>query len=398
MNVIEPGAPDRYRSDVDVFHPSALLDPYAGYLALQDVGPLAFMSRHQTWIATRYDAVKRILMEPEVFSSAQGIGFNERQNQAWSGLLPTLDRPDHTPQRKVYDEVLRPQVIGKYQAAIEAGAERFVDEMLEQREFDGAEIAEHFPVSVMADLVGFPKDERRRHLVQWATDSYNCCGPEGSFDQSWANLNGLYAYVGEIANRGSIPEGTFAAHALGAVERGEVTHQQCLGIIGGYATASLDTTANGTGLMLMLFAQHPGQWDVVCAEPELINNAVREGLRVETPAQWFTRVTTRGVDFEDIHIAAGTRLIHSYGAANRDPRKWQDPERFDVRRVTAGTLTWGFGIHACPGQFISNMEVRSLLGAMAKRIRRIELTGAPRIRLNNLTRGLEKLPLRVVPR
>lgn len=396
---VELNAPERYRSEVDVFEPQSLLEPYPTYRSLRELGPLAFLDRYQAWIATRYDAVKRILMEPEVFSSAQGIGFNDRQNQAWAGLLPTLDRPHHTPQRKVYDDVLRPSVIGKYQAAIEAGAQKFVDEMLDRREFDGAEIAEHFPVAVMADLVGFPNDGRRRHLVHWATDSYHCCGPEGSFDdQSWSNLTGLYAYVAEIVDRQSIPDGSFAAHALAAVGRGEVTQAQCLGIIGGYATASLDTTANGTGLMLMLFAQHPDQWDIVCAEPGLIQNAVREGLRVETPAQWFTRVTTRDVDFEDIRIPAGTRLIHSYGAANRDPRKWAEPDRFDVRRNTSGTLTWGFGIHACPGQFISTMEVRSLLGAMARRIRRIELTGQPRIRLNNLTRGLERLPLRVVPR
>lgn len=399
MSVItDMDARARYGSDVDLFELATLLDPYTAYDALRDTGPLAFMRPHRVWVATRYEAVKRILTEPEIFSSAERIGFNDRQNKAWAGLLPTLDRPEHTPQRKVYDDVLRPQVITKYQAQIDAQAEQFVDEMLAQREFDGTAIAEHFPVTIMADLVGFPRDERRAHLVHWATDSYNCCGPEGTFEMSWANLNGLYAYVAEISNRDTIPDATFAAHALGAVERGTVTQAQCLGIIGGYATASLDTTANGVGLLLMLFAQHPDQWDLVCAEPELIGNAIKEGLRLETPAQWFTRVTTREVDFEDIRIPAGTRLIHSYGAANRDPRKWCDPTRFDVRRNTIGNLTWGFGIHSCPGQFISNMETRGLLTAMARRVKRIELRGDPAIRLNNLTRGVERLPLRVVPR
>ncbi|WP_428385283.1 cytochrome P450 [Nevskia ramosa] len=396
--VIENDDRVRHGVDVDLFSERSLLDPYADYEQLREAGPIAWMKPHKVWVATRYEAVKRVLMEPDNFSSAQGIGFNDMVNEAWKGLLPTLDRPDHTVQRKVYDEVLRPQVIAKYQDLINARAERSVDTLLDAREFDGAHFAERFPVSIMADLVGFPDDARRDHLVSWATDSYNCCGPMGSFDASFSNMQQLYAYVTEIANRQTIPDGTFAAHALGAVERGEVSHQQCLGIIGGYATASLDTTANAVSLLLMLFAKHPDQWAQVRDNPEIAQNAIREALRYETPAQWFTRVTTRDVVFDDIEIAAGTRMIHSYGAANRDPRKWPDPARFDVQRNTSGTLTWGFGIHACPGQFISIMEQRGLLTAMARRIDRIELTGEPVHRINNLTRGLKLLPLRIHPR
>lgn len=389
----------RYASSVDLFSTESLLNPYADYRTLRDLGPIAYMTCHETWVVTRYDAVKRVLREPQTFSSAQGIGFNPVQNKAWEGLLPTIDKPAHTPLRKVYDDSLRPAAISQYSAGIERQAERFVDAMLEKREFDAiSDCAEVLPVSIMADLVGFPDDGRRKHLIHWATDSYNCCGPLGKFDASLTNMQQLYAYVVEISNPDTIKGDTFAGHALAAVARGEITQQEAMGIIGGYATASLDTTANAVGNLLLLLAQNPEQWALVRDEPELAMSTVREASRVETPAQWFTRVTTHEVQFGDITIPVGTRLIHSYGAANRDERRFPNPDRFDARRNPTDSLAFGHGVHTCPGQHISNLETRSLLTAMTRRIARLELTGEPVRRLNNLTRGLKSLPVRVHPR
>lgn len=389
----------RYSSSVDLFTNESLLDPYADYRTLRDTGPLAYMARYDTWVATRYDEVKRVLREPHVFSSAQGIGLNPVLNEAWKGLLPTIDKPAHTPLRKVYDDSLKPGVIAQYTAGIERQAERFVTDMIEQREFDAiTDFAETYPVSIMADLIGFPEDGRREHLVHWATDSYNCCGPRGKFDASLSNMQQLYAYVVEISNRETVAANTFAGHALAAVERGDITQQECIGIIGGYATAGLDTTANAVGNIVLLLAQNPDQWALIRGDPALVLGAIREALRLETPAQWFTRVTTCEVQFDDITIPVDTRMIHSYGAANRDERRYPEPDRFDVRRNPLDALTFGYGVHSCPGQHISNLETRALLTAMTQRIARLELTGEPVRRLNNLTRGLASLPVRVHPR
>lgn len=389
----------RCASDVDMFSSESLRDPYEDYRKLRDIGRIAYMTRYETWVVTRYDEVKRVLREPQNFSSAQGIGFNPVLNEAWKGLLPTIDKPAHTPLRKVYDNSLRPSVIAGYSAGIERQAERFVEDMLQKREFDAiTEFAETYPVSIMADLVGFPNDERRKQLIRWATDSYNCCGPLGKFDVSLSNMQQLYAYVAEISNRQTIASHTFAGHALEAVQRGDITQQECVGIIGGYATASLDTTANAVGNLLLLLGQHPDQWALIRDEPELAMSAIREALRLETPAQWFCRVTTCEVQFDDVTILADTRMIHCYGAANRDERHYPDPDRFDVCRNPMDALTFGYGVHSCPGQHISNMETRALLTSMTRRIARLELAGEPVRRLNNLTRGLKSLPMRVHPR
>jgi cytochrome P450 len=395
MNDVTP-ASAKYATDIDPFSRASLLDPYADYATLHDIGPLAYLTRYNTWFATRYAAVRRVLGEPAVFSSARGIGFNDALNEAWAGMLPTLDPPAHTPQRKVYNDVLMPKMIGQHKAGIEAEAERCVEQMLEKREFDGAkEYANTYPVAVMADLIGFPDDERRQHLVHWATQSYNCCGPLGSDaeDQSsWDDMGKLYRYATDIVQARSVLPGSFAAHALHAMDQGLIDEAAAIGIVSGYATAGLDTTANAVAAVLLLFAEHPEQWDLLRAL-----SAIRECLRLESPAQWFTRVTMAEVDFDGIRIPAQTRTLHSYGAANRDERVFDEPATMDITRNPMKALTWGYGTHVCPGQFISVMETGALLGAMVRRIKRIELTTRPQRQLHNLARVVAELPLRVTP-
>jgi len=170
---------------------------------------------------------------------------------------------------------------------------------------------------------------------------------------------------------------------------------QCIGIVLGHTVAGTETTANGISNVLWLLAQHPERWAAVRDEPGLATSTVRECLRLESPVQWFSRVTTQEAAFGDITLPAGTRSIHNYGSANRDERHYADAEWFDIRRDPQDALSFGFGVHNCPGQYIANLEIVTLLIAMTRRIVRFELTGQPERRINNLTRGLRSLPVRV---
>jgi cytochrome P450 len=126
----------------------------------------------------------------------------------------------------------------------------------------------------------------------------------------------LYEYVTDIVRARNILPENFAAHALDAMDQGIIDEAAAIGMV--YATAGLDTTVNAVAAVLLLFAEHPERWYLVGAQPDLRVSAIRECLRLESPAQWFTRVTTEVVDFEGIKIPAQTRTLHSYGAANRD--------------------------------------------------------------------------------
>ncbi|XGU20565.1 cytochrome P450 [Rhodococcus sp. 3Y1] len=143
------------------------------------------------------------------------------------------------------------------------------------------------------------------------------------------------------------------------------------------------------------FVDNPDQWAMVRDDPSLIPSAVLEGVRIDSVAQWFTRVTTRDVEIDDILIPEGSRVLHSYAAANRDERHYPDPDRFDVRRNPRDTLAFGYGPHTCMGKALSNMEMTALWTELAKKVHSIEPNGTPRRHMNNLIRSLETLPVRV---
>lgn len=389
-----------YGTDIDLFSQASLMDPYADYKALQDIGEIAYLRRYDMWAVTRYDGVKRVLGAPEIFKSGDGIGMNDTLNTAWAPFAPCLDGQDHAPLRRVMMQTIGPKAASQYTGTIEAAAGRLVDEVVEKGEFDAVtEFAQILPTRVILDLIGLDPDPALRiDLLHWATDSYNCCGPDGSFDDTLPSMQKLYGYVLENMGEEGFRPGSIGAQTWEAAHKGMITPEQAFGILGGYATAGLDTTASAIGSLMMLFSQHPDQWELVRDDPSLIPSAVLEGVRVESPAQWFTRVTTADVDFGDVTVDAGTRMYHSYGAANRDPRKYPDPERFDVRRNPADSLAFGFGVHTCMGKSLSNLEIFSLMSELVRKVDRIEPTGEPVRHVNNLIRSLESQPVRVHPR
>ncbi|MEU2001878.1 cytochrome P450 [Rhodococcus sp. NPDC019627] len=205
-----------------------------------------------------------------------------------------------------------------------------------------------------------------------------------------------FQYLQEIANEENLIPGSFGSIILDAANRGELPKENVPIMLAGYLNAALDTTINAVGSLLMLFAQNPDQWKLVHEDPSLVPSAFLEGVRMESPAQFFSRATTREVDLgEGVIIAADSKIIHSYAAANRDERHYPDPDRFDVRRNPTDNLAFDFGTHACPGRTLATMEAQALFTALAERVTTIELVGEPTRVPNNITRGLSTLPVRI---
>jgi cytochrome P450 len=113
--------------------------------------------------------------------------------------------------------------------------------------------------------------------------------------------------------------------------------------------------------------------------------------------QTFFRTTTREVTVSGVRIGAGEKVLLFLAAANRDPRRWDEPDRFDLRRRAQGHVAFGYGIHACVGAALARLEGEVLLAALARRVGRLELAGEPRRRLNNTLSGFASLPLRLLP-
>ena len=159
----------------------------------------------------------------------------------------------------------------------------------------------------------------------------------------------------------------------------------------------MDTTVSAIGNAIMCFAQYPDQWAMLRANPDLARATFEETIRYETPIQTLFRTTARPVEFGGVRLEEGEKILLSLGSANRDPRKWDEPDRFNIARRGVGHVGLGAGVHVCAGQMVARMEGEAILNAVARKIQTIELAGEPQHRLNNTLRSLSSLPVRLLP-
>jgi cytochrome P450 len=196
-----------------------------------------------------------------------------------------------------------------------------------------------------------------------------------------------------------MPSRSIATTGIGAqiydeVDSGNLTEDEAGMLVRSVLSAGLDTTIFGLGHMLHAFGQAPEQWQALRDDPSLIRAAWSEVIRLGSTVQALFRTTTRDIEFDGVEIPADSKVMLLLASANRDPEKFPDPDRFDIRRKTMGHVGFGFGIHMCVGQMLSTLEAEVLLEEMLPRIASIELAGEPAWRLNNMLRGLQSLPVR----
>lgn len=384
-------------TDIDLFSDESLHDPWPLYRELRDRGPATYLSKHGIWFLSRYDQVRAALNDWETFSSAQGAGLNPVINEAWSDAIICVDPPVHTQMRALFMEKLGPRQLKPVAATIDQRAEALADQLLERGTFDGvSDLAHDLPVNVIMDLIGWPEGERER-LLDFAAGSFDCCGPENArMAEAMPKLAASVEYVNEILDRGGLAPGTYGYTMVEAAEQGEISREAAVGLLLAYVVAAFDTTINAISTGMWMFAQNPEQWQRFRADTSLTSSALNEVLRMESPIQFFSRVTTRDVDLGDgVVIPKDSRVLHSYGSANRDERHYADPDTFDVTRNPMDHLAFGSGTHGCAGQSLARLEAHAVFKAMATRVTTVELAGEPTRALNNVTRGFESVPLRV---
>ena len=162
-----------------------------------------------------------------------------------------------------------------------------------------------------------------------------------------------------------------------------------------FISAGLDTTVHALGDAIYCFATNPDQWQIFRADPTLARSAFEEVIRYESPVQTFFRTTTKPVDVAGVQLGEGQKVLLFLAAANRDPRKWQAPEHFNIRRKTLGHVGFGAGIHGCVGQAVARLEGEIILAELAKQVEKIQIVGEPKLQLNNTLRGWASLPVSV---
>jgi cytochrome P450 len=230
--------------------------------------------------------------------------------------------------------------------------------------------------------------------LDWGSAAFDTLGPLNErCGVAMTTARGLIDYAMSLDPSTLSPDG-WAAHIFKAAEHGEITPEQARILMLDYIGPSLDTTIFATTNTLWLLASHPDQWALLRQDPSWIPAAINESLRLESPIQIFSRYVTRDVEVDGVQLPAGSRAMILYGSANRDERKWTEPERFDIRRKAGDHLAFGHGEHMCLGILLARLEIRALLTALARRAERIELHGMER-GLNNTLRGIGRLELSV---
>lgn len=383
--------------DVDLFTDAALDDPYPHYRALRDAGPLVWLSAHDVFAAARFDDVRAILDDEATFISGEGVGLNDIVNALGRGTTLMSDGDEHRAQREIIGRPLTPRALAELRGEAQSLADALVDRLVGAGEFDAVpELAEVLPATWVPDLLGWPADGRG-HLLAWAAATFDGLGPIN--DRTIAageQVLALSAYAQELASA-TLPEGCFGARIQRAAANGEISATRCPQLFMDYLAPSLDTTVSALGNAVWLFATHPEQWALLRAEPDRVKAAFNEVLRLESPISCFTRVAAVDCEVGGVALAAGSRVIVNFASANRDERRWDDPERFDITRESAGQLAFGHGEHACVGMGLARLEGAAVLSALVARVATIELAGAPVRKRNNLIRSFGSLPVRVTP-
>jgi 4-methoxybenzoate monooxygenase (O-demethylating) len=238
----------------------------------------------------------------------------------------------------------------------------------------------------------------RENLLPYGSMVFNSFGPRNDlFNQAMANAGSVRDWIMSKCSRAALAPDGLGMQIFDAVDAGELTEDEAGMLVRSFLSAGVDTTVYGLGNALYCMARYPEQWTALRETPGLIRGAFEEVLRFEAPLQSFFRTTTRAVDVSGIGLGEGEKVLLFFAAANRDPRRWNDPDTFDVKRRAAGHMTFGTGIHGCVGQAVARLETEAVLTALAKRVASFELTAEPKRRLNNTLRGLDTLPLRIVP-
>lgn len=386
-------------SMIDPFSREFLTDPYPFHEQLREAGPVVRLDRYDVWAMARFDEVRAGLMDWETFCSAAGVGLSDfRKETPWRppSIILEADPPLHTRTRAVLTRILSAAAMKKLWTTFERDAVEVVDRLVERETFDGVrDVAEVYPLKVFPDAVGLAEDGRE-NLLPYGNMAFNAFGPRNElFDQAMANAQPVISWIASKCQRSALAPDGLGAQIYAAVDAGQLTESEAGLLVRSFLTAGLDTTVVGLGNALFCFAQHPEQWRRLREDPSLARGAFDEVLRYESPVQTFFRTTTRPVEVSGVALGEGDKVLLFLAAANRDARRWEHPERFDITRRASGHLAFGMGIHGCVGMAVARLEAEILLPLLASRVATIELDGEPVRRLNNTLRGLARLPLRI---
>jgi cytochrome P450 len=372
-------------------HPGFVSNPYPLYAWLRQREPVRRDPLAPVWILTRYDDVADMLRNskflkdpfgperlPRLAREQLSVGDEESRVESESVSMLFLDPPRHTRVRGVFARAFTPASLAELRPRIELIARKRIDRIFNTGRLDIiADLAYPLPVVVIAEMLGFPPEDYQRIKV-WSDrlaaglSLRQTPAQQAAAARTWDEMR---VYFDEVVQRTqSRRENSLLARLLesenepDALSRAEI-FTNCVLLL----SAGHETTTNLIGNAMLALLKNRPQWDALVQNPQLIDAAVEEALRFDSPVQWTSRLAGEPIVIAGKTIPPGEVVLGCVGAANRDPAKFPHPDRFDIHRPENRHLSFGTGIHFCLGAALARMEAAVAISEMARRLPKMRL-------------------------
>ena len=370
-------------------------DPYAVYRRLRERDPIHRMRLIDAWVLTRYEDADAMLRDHERFGAE-----DRRFYDAGLTTMLDIDPPDHTRLRALVSRAFTPRSVSHWEGRVQEIADRLLDAVSGHDRFDLiAALGYPLPVTVIAEMLGVPADDMDR-FEGWSNDIALIVEPilaPGQVENVRRATGELFAYFETIVEaRRREPRDDLVSALLAAEEEGDrLTREELLSTMLLILVAGNETTRNLIGNGMLALLRHPDQLQRLRDDPELLEPAVDELLRYDSPVQLDGRVVREDLVMGGKRLRAGQKAIALLGAANRDPAAFENPDALDVGRREASHLSFGRGIHYCLGASLAVLEARIAFRGLLDRFPSIRLASEPRYRDGIVLRGVESLWIEV---
>ena len=385
-------------------------NPHPVYEQMRREAPLYWYERGGFWVATRYDDIKYISKSTDLFSIESGMLITDVLNgmDALNTMFPdgvenfvTADPPRHAQLRGLVNFAFsRRRVLGM-QGKIDEVLKQYLDPIEPGKTVEFvSNVSIPVPIEVIQafmDLDDMPVDD----AVQWSEAVFKMGNDltEEQYKEIGASLKGMFEYFDAIVeSRRREPKDDFIGRLVDSELDGKklinmMVEVYCQVIL----VAGNETTRNGISAAVKLFSDHPDQYQRLLDDETLIDSAVEEILRYHNPTLGFMRTAICDTEIRDTKIAEGQHVYMIYGAGNRDPEVFPDPDVFDIARFRKPFpmhLTFGFAEHVCMGSALARLEIRALLKEMRARYSKMEVVGEIKRPDSLLGNGFVTLPVR----
>ena len=396
----------------DLFNdPDFRYNPHPYYRELRERHPIREYPELGEYLLTRWDDCERVLRDPK-FSSNQehrvwpaGTESSSRLAQSAGAAdvktLLFLDPPDHTRIRGLVSKAFTPRTVEELRPHTTEICDQVLDEAADRGTLEiVGDLGYQVPVTVICELLGVPLEDR--HMFgPLSSDASRLLDGDSLSDEQF-NLGlvavmQLLGYLNDLFDERRARPGDDLISALLAVEEqgDRLDDVELRSIVLLLFIAGHETTMNLIGNGMWALLQHPDQLRLLRNDPSLIGSAVEEMLRFDGPVHLTGRVATEDLEVGEIVVRKGEQAITLLAAANRDPARFPDPERFDITREDNRHLTFSHGIHYCLGAALARVEGQVAIGSLVERFAEIEPLETPHYRDHFILRGLSSLNVSV---